>query len=170
MKPPPTPSFRALETTLPAMNHLAAHERDIAYGQRLAALVNKREQYMEIVRPPTDTPLADMAARGAVAVTRKSILSVASEIINKDRAATHGEAENSFQTIADYWSVYLSKEFHHSVKLTSLQVAQLMVLFKVARAHNNPQHLDNWVDQAGYTALAGEIAMKPPTNEGANNA
>ena len=155
----------------PAMNHLAAHQEDIAYGQRLAALVNKEEKYMEIVRPGTDTPLADMAARGAVAPTRRSILSTASEIISKDRAATHGEAENSFQTIADYWSVYLSKEFKHNVTLTPLQVAQLMVLFKVARAHNNPAHLDNWIDQAGYTALAGEIAMKPSTttNEGVKN-
>ena len=91
---------------------------------------------------------------------RSTILRQAGEIINKDRAATHGEAENSFQMIANYWSVYLTKEFNMPILLTPLQISQLMVLFKIARTHNNPGHLDNWLDQVGYSALAGELALQ----------
>ena len=83
---------------------------------------------------------------------RKSILEAAHDAITKDRAATHGHAEQSFSKIADYWSVYLGKN------VTALDVAQMMVLFKTVRAQWNPSHADNFVDQVGYAALAGDIA------------
>lgn len=81
-----------------------------------------------------------------------SIIEAAHNAITKDRAATHGDAEQSFSKIADYWSAYLGWE------LTPFDVAQMMVLFKIARAQGNPNHADNFVDQVGYAALAGEIA------------
>ena len=30
----------------------------------------------------------------------------------------------------------------------------------MARAAQNPQHLDNWIDLCGYGAIAGELAVK----------
>ena len=94
---------------------------------------------------------------------RSKLLSQANEIISKDRAATHGRAEDSFATIAAYWTVYLEKEFantpYAAIKITPLHVAAMMALFKVARLHNNPAHTDNWLDLIGYAALGGEIAL-----------
>jgi len=37
-------------------------------------------------------------------------------------------------------------------------VAIMMALFKIARIAGNAQHEDNYVDLAGYAALAGEIS------------
>jgi len=91
---------------------------------------------------------------------RSAILRQANEIINKDRAATHGDAEDSFTAIAAYWSVYLSLATGTDIKLNPLDVALMMDLFKTARIHNNPQHMDNWLDKAGYTAIGGEIATR----------
>jgi hypothetical protein len=34
----------------------------------------------------------------------------------------------------------------------------MMVLLKAARAKSNPQHVDNYVDAAGYAACAAECA------------
>jgi hypothetical protein len=83
---------------------------------------------------------------------RSEILTQANDYITRDRAATHGKAEDSFAQIAALWSADLG------VPLTSVDVARLMVLFKMARAKANATHKDNWVDACGYAALAGEIA------------
>lgn len=83
---------------------------------------------------------------------RAEILRAASQAVTVDRAATHGEAEDSFAAIAAIWSLRLG------VPVTAAQVALMMVDFKTVRAWGNPGHADSYVDIAGYAALAGEIA------------
>jgi len=87
-------------------------------------------------------------------VTRSKILSTAKSYITRDRQADHGDAEDNFSRIAGYWSL------HTGVTLTATDVAVMMALLKVARIKQNPQHVDNWVDGAGYFACGGEIANK----------
>jgi hypothetical protein len=87
-------------------------------------------------------------------VTRNKILSTAKSYITRDRQADHGDAEDNFSRIAGYWSL------HTGVTLTATDVAVMMALLKVARIKQNPQHVDNWVDGAGYFACGGEIANK----------
>lgn len=91
-------------------------------------------------------------------ITRVNILDQAKTIITKDRAATHGDAENSFARIADAWSWWLKDRLEDPID--AYDVAMMMTLFKIARAKGNPQHIDNFVDAASYSALAGEIATK----------
>lgn len=85
-------------------------------------------------------------------MNRADILATATEYVTRDRAATHGDAEDNFRAIADLWAAYLG------VPITSTQVSILMVLFKVGRLQANPAHADNWIDIAGYAACGGEIA------------
>lgn len=87
-------------------------------------------------------------------VTRTEILELANSYITQDRAATHGDAEDSFKTISVFWSAYLD----HPV--APQDVCAMMVLLKMARAKNNPDHLDNWVDTAGYSAIGGSMVRK----------
>jgi hypothetical protein len=89
---------------------------------------------------------------------RAEILATALEYISKDRAATHGKAEDSFKTIGGMWTVYL--EARKPGPLTPDDVAAMMVLFKMARVAGNATHMDNWIDSAGYSALGGEIASR----------
>lgn len=86
--------------------------------------------------------------------TRKTILEAAEKCVCKDRQDTHGKPEDSFSEIAMLWTAYLGT----GQEIDPVDVANMMVLLKIARAKENPKHQDNWVDMAGYAACAGEIA------------
>ena len=86
-------------------------------------------------------------------MNRADILATASEYVTKDRAATHGDAEDNFRRIAELWNAYLGVD-----DITSIDVAVMLALLKVARIRSNPTHADNWIDIAGYAACGGEIA------------
>jgi hypothetical protein len=90
-------------------------------------------------------------------VNRAEVLDTAREYVTRDRAATHGGAENTFGRIAALWSADLG------ITITGTDVARLMVLFKMARAYGNPTHSDNWIDAAGYAAIAGELSVLTTT-------
>ncbi len=86
--------------------------------------------------------------------TRGDILDTAKKYVTKDRASDHGDMEDNFKMIADFWSTYLG------VDVKTHDVGVMMNLLKVARIKSNPEHPDNWVDGAGYMACGGEIASK----------
>lgn len=84
---------------------------------------------------------------------RGEILDAVKKTITQDRQDTHGDAENSFAQIGKFWSEYLG------VTVTAQQVAEMMVLFKMARQMTNPAHADNLHDLIGYAAIAAELRM-----------
>lgn len=89
-----------------------------------------------------------------------------------DRHSQYGEASDTLQLIADYWNAFLHGINGHSrdhktsrVELTPEQVAQMMVLFKVARAqrgrwaeHGDPT--DDMLDTIGYATLAADVRAR----------
>lgn len=85
---------------------------------------------------------------------RDRILDSAKSIINGEREGTYGKAEDSFRTIADLWGGYLG------MNISSTDVANLMILMKVARNCTGVYKEDNWIDICGYAALGGEIQEK----------
>jgi len=89
---------------------------------------------------------------------REQILNQAMKCVCQDRNNIHGEPEDTFNKHALLWSSYLSAKFNQEIELTELDVAWLMVLFKVGRSVANPKHEDNYVDAAGYVSCAGELA------------
>jgi hypothetical protein len=88
-------------------------------------------------------------------VNRQQTLEQATACVMKDRQASHGKPEDSFALIAKFWSAYLG------IEIAPHQVAELMVLLKVARAKLNKVNEDNRVDIAGYAACAAELAPQP---------
>ena len=86
--------------------------------------------------------------------TRSGILNQAEQYVNVDRAATHGDMEDNFSLIAEYWGLHLG----HSV--TPEDVATMMALLKIARLKSNPTNAENWIDTAGYMACGGELATQ----------
>lgn len=83
---------------------------------------------------------------------RGEVLDLAKKYVTNDRQNDHGKPENTFGKIAQYWGVYLG------TVLTDVDVAHLMILLKVARAQQNPTHVDNHADIAGYAACGCELA------------
>ena len=78
----------------------------------------------------------------------------ADKIINGERQDQYGRPEDSFDRIARYWSVYLENVNPHD--LDALDVAHMMVLFKAARMQGQKPSRDNYVDAAGYLAIAAD--------------
>ena len=87
-------------------------------------------------------------------MNRKQALEQASHLISNDRAEEYGDARESFERTAKFWSLYLGHP------ITANDVANMMVLIKVSRLSHQPGHLDSLVDIAGYAALAVELATE----------
>ena len=83
---------------------------------------------------------------------RADLLTTASAIVCDDRQGTYGDLRENFDLIASLWSEYVGRE------ILPHDVAAMMALLKVARIKANPQHMDSWVDLAGYAACGGELA------------
>ena len=83
---------------------------------------------------------------------RSDLLNKAIEIVDGERRNQYGEPEDVFTKISHLWSDYLNAE------LTPVDVANMMMLLKIARSQSNPEYQDNYIDIAGYAACAGEIA------------
>jgi len=87
-------------------------------------------------------------------MNRETILKTATQYVTKDRASDHGNMEDNFRLIGEYWSLHLGCE------VTACDVGAMMSLLKIARMKGNQAHMDNYVDGAGYLACAGEIANR----------
>lgn len=85
-------------------------------------------------------------------MTRHDILDKAIKCACEDREKKHGNPEDSFQLIADFWGAYLEE------KIYPVDVAIMMALLKIARIRLGHFEEDSYVDLAGYAACAGELA------------
>lgn len=90
--------------------------------------------------------------------TRKRVLKEAEKCVCGHREQDYGTPEDSFQKIAALWTAYLSNDSIPDTVFSASDVAAMLALLKIARISENPQHMDNWCDLAGYAACGGEIA------------
>lgn len=79
----------------------------------------------------------------------------------------HGNTEHSFEMIAALWDAYIkhSTVAQGFMEVKPTDVAQLMVLLKIARSVYGESG-DNYVDEAGYGALASLLRAASDTREG----
>lgn len=93
--------------------------------------------------------------------TRQQILEDAIQCVTKDRNATYGYPEDNFKVIAQFWNDYLISKWRLNQPIVDTKdVSVMMILMKISRIITSPEHLDHWVDIAGYAGCGGEIAMK----------
>lgn len=98
----------------------------------------------------------DLDCEDAEPWTRQRVLKEAEKCVCGQREQDYGTQEDNFQKIGDLWPIYLDC----NVKIDAYDVAAMMALLKISRLSNNPEHMDSWVDLAGYAACGGEIAGK----------
>ena len=95
---------------------------------------------------------------------RRQILEEAITVVTKDRATAYEEPEDSFKNIARLWNAYLAAK--RDPEITSADVANMMILLKIARLTNNPSHYDSALDVAGYAACLADVASaKSPVSD-----
>ena len=95
--------------------------------------------------------------------TRQKVLEEALKCVNGEREKQYGNPEDNFRRIADLWSTYLTSLFEDEkivVDIDPIDVAKMMILFKIARSNGDKDKLDNYVDILGYGACAAEIFEK----------
>lgn len=85
-----------------------------------------------------------------------SILQEAHNLVNGDRAATHGDfATNCYDALKVYNAVFNK----HDEPLIAQDVPALLFCLKLARHAQNPGNRDNLVDAAGYLELYAQEAL-----------
>ena len=89
-------------------------------------------------------------------MNREQTLKKANECVNGQRQQDYGNPEDNFQCIADLWTTYMGGQ----AVFTSMDVAMMMALLKVARIASGTGTDDSFVDLAGYAACAAELASK----------
>lgn len=85
-------------------------------------------------------------------------------ILDKAKAATMGERQNSYGTpednfgrIANLWTAYLiNGGCDYTVQ--KHDVALMLDLMKTARLQQTPNHTDSWIDKAGYSACGADVS------------
>ena len=91
-------------------------------------------------------------------MTTTEILTKAEKLVSDDRAKTHGDKIVNHENIARLFSAYLTNKFQAVININAEDVAQLMTLLKIARSQAGQHNIDDYVDGAGYQAIAGNIA------------
>ena len=97
--------------------------------------------------------------------TREKVLKEALNCVNGEREKQYGSPEDNFKRIATLWTDYINMSFKgffeaHKIGgiiLEPIDVAKMMILFKIARSNGDKDKLDNYVDMIGYGACAAEI-------------
>lgn len=85
----------------------------------------------------------------------------AANLVGGDRHKTHGDKTRNHENIAAVWNGILAAAGKAAVlPLNAHDVANLMEGLKIARRYSGSYNVDDYIDGAGYAAVAGEIAAK----------
>lgn len=90
----------------------------------------------------------------------QEIAAKAADLVGGDRAKTHGDKVENHQNIAALWNAYLGWRLGEGGLLTPRDIALMMALLKIARTKGGSHNPDDYIDLAGYAAVAGEIAER----------
>lgn len=86
------------------------------------------------------------------------IVTTAKSLVSGDRSRQHGDKLDNHQRIADLWNGLLAAAGKRTVHpLDAHDVANMMEGLKIARRYTGEFNADDYVDGAGYSAVAGEV-------------
>jgi hypothetical protein len=89
------------------------------------------------------------------------IATKAAELVGGDRKEAYGDVMLGLARIALMWNGVLTIAGKAPKQpLNEHDVAQMMVSLKQARAYTGPLRADNHIDEAGWSAIAGEAAHR----------
>ena len=77
-----------------------------------------------------------------------------------DRNLNYGQPESNFDNISGAWMLWIDLRHGIEVPLDSNDVAAMMIMMKLVRLANTPEHRDSKVDIAGYAACWADINAK----------
>ncbi|SFM00190.1 hypothetical protein SAMN03159423_4834 [Bradyrhizobium sp. NFR13] len=91
----------------------------------------------------------------------KEVLTTAMELVGGDRKEAYGDVLLGLDRIALMWNALLTIAGKAPRQpINAHDVAQMMVCLKQARAYTGPLRIDNHIDAAGWSSVAGEAASR----------
>lgn len=110
---------------------------------------------MSIDIPTLSERLANLEDSGSEAI--RALFKAVETIESKERSDYSNHKLDTFHLIAAFWDQYLFEVYKKQTRsLTAQDVANLMVLFKLARILNGVNIEDSYNDMISYAALAFE--------------
>lgn len=93
----------------------------------------------------------------------REILQQSIEVLD-NREGDYGDPRDMFALIARYWNTYLESHRKAPGGLEASDVAEMMTLFKIARATHgeNDKTADDLIDAVGYMAFASGLRLAEP--------
>ena len=88
---------------------------------------------------------------------RKEVLEKAQTLITGERSKDYGDAYENHARIAEGWNVIIKGALMTHGLLTPAHVTLMMDWVKTSRLIESLDHVDSWIDKAGYTALGAEL-------------
>lgn len=89
---------------------------------------------------------------------RKIIIDQAQAVVEGERQVNYGSPEDNFKRIASLWEAYLiGRKQEQLFVIDEKDVAMMMVLMKIARLMNNPNHWDSIKDGIGYFSCLASL-------------
>jgi hypothetical protein len=95
-----------------------------------------------------------MVSKGAIVT---ATLMKAEKLVNGERGTDYGDMEATHQQVGRMWEAYLDLP---EGEISSSDVAQMMSMLKKVRARYGKHNADNFVDDAGYTAIAAACSAQ----------
>lgn len=94
-------------------------------------------------------------------IPKLSVLQLAIDAV-VGRGLNYGKPEDNFNRIALRWQMHIYNTYGIMIDLKATDVAIMCIDIKLARLENQPDHLDSWVDVAGYSACGANIICEEP--------
>lgn len=95
-----------------------------------------------------------------------SVMTEAEGLVNGARAAAYGHPMENFQRICWLWNAYLrGRSVGSSGEITTEDHAIMMILVKVARLQETPDHRDSLVDICGYAGTYEKLVARRAEND-----
>jgi len=91
-----------------------------------------------------------------------TLLSDAMNAVAGDRMEDYGAPSENYKRIAGLWNSYFHCDFPDKGRdLNEIDAVVLMILTKIARLVESPDHYDSWKDIAGYAAVGWAVSSAP---------
>lgn len=88
---------------------------------------------------------------------KAQIADEAKRIVSGARRSAYGKPEQNFERIARLWQAHFANTGRPEANVTANDISLLMVLMKIGRLAESPQHYDSWVDLVGYGLTGAEV-------------
>lgn len=85
-----------------------------------------------------------------------AIADEAKRIVSGARRSAYGKPEQNFDRISAFWTAYM-RNTGRDIEITAADVSPMMILMKLARICETPDHRDSMVDIIGYTMTCAEV-------------